>query len=194
LLAAVLRYSAAIVAQVKGTLFVDYVRMLRAKKGADWARYLSPTDLDYLNQHIEPNGWYPMATFERMGVAILAEVAQGDLDLVREWGRYSIDWLCAQHPNLVAHGDPCETLMRFQVQRQSFFDYPSLTMREIHDGGAMVVIAYGMCDRAEEAASHQTLGFFQRLLEVSGAKNVRVGFNSRSWNGEADTVLFMDWE
>ncbi len=180
-------------AQVKGTLFVDYVRMLRAKKGVDWARYLSPSDLEYLHQHIEPDAWYPMAAFERMGVAILAEVAQGDVRLAREWGRYSIDWLTAKHPNLVAHGDPRESLMRFQVQRQSFFDYPALTTREIHDGGATVVVAYGMCDRAEEAAAHQTMGFFERLLEVSGAKNVRVGFSSRSWEGQSETVLFMEW-
>ena len=180
-------------AQVKGTLFVDYVRMLRAHKAVDWARYLTPVDLEYLHQRIVPDDWYPMPAFERMGVAILAEVAQGDVRLAREWGRHSIDWLAAQHPNLVAYGDPRESLMRFQVHRQSFFDYPALTMREIHDGGATVVITYGMCDRAEEAASHQTMGFFERLLEVSGAKNVRIGFSSRSWEGSPETVLFMEW-
>ena len=82
--------------QVKGTLFVDYVRMLRAKKGVDWARYLAPQDMPYLEQQISPEEWYPMAAFERMGLAILAEVAQSDMGLVRHWGRIQIDWLACK--------------------------------------------------------------------------------------------------
>ena len=179
--------------QVKGTLFVDYVRMLRAKKGVDWARYLTPSDLEYLDQRIIGDDWYPMTAFERMGLAILAEVAEGDLRLVKEWGRMSIDWLCAIHPNLVAPDDPRESLMRFQVLRQSFFDYPALVMREITDGEARLVIAYGMGHRAEEAASLQTLGFFERLLEVSGAKDVQIGFDSTSWEGAPNTILSIQW-
>jgi hypothetical protein len=181
------------VAQVKGTLFVDYVRMLRAKKGVEWSRYLTPSDIEYLSARIIKDDWYPMAAFERMGLAILAEVAEGDVRLAREWGRMSIDWLCTIHPNLIAPGDPRESLMRFQVLRQSFFDYPALVMREISDAEANVVIAYGMGHRAEEAASWQTLGFFQRLLEVSGAKDVNIAFTSTSWDGGPNTVLSMQW-
>jgi hypothetical protein len=181
------------VAQVKGTLFVDYVRMLRAKKGVDWARYLAPQDLVYLEERISPDGWYPMTTFERMGVAILDEVAGKNLGMAELWGRMSTDGLCALHPNLLAPGDPCESLMRFQVLRQGFFDYPALTMREITDGEASVEVAYGMGARAEEAAAHQTLGFFARLLEVSGATHVKVGFAACSWDGAPRTIITMQW-
>jgi hypothetical protein len=181
-------------AQVKGTLFVDYIRMLRSKKDVDWSRYLAPADLNYLIQRIQPDEWYPMTAFERMGVAILDEIAEGNLDLVRNWGRYSIDWLCSIHPNLVAPGDPRESLMRFQVLRQSFFDYPALTMREITDDEATLGIAYGMGARAEEAASHQTMGFFERLLEFSGAQTVEAKFTSKSWDGGASTILALAWQ
>lgn len=179
--------------QVKGTLFVDYVRMLRAKKGVDWARYLAPQDIPYLEQQISPEEWYPMAAFERMGLAILAEVAQSDMGLVRHWGRIQIDWLSSLHPNLVAQGDPPESLMRFKVLRQSFFDYPALAIREVTEGEAHVTIAYGMGARAEEAASWQTLGFFERLLEVAGAQDVKIAFTSASWEGAAETILSMHW-
>ena len=51
-----------------------------------------------------------------------------------------------------------------------------------------------MCDRAEEAASWQTLGFFEHLLEVSGAYDVSVAFTERSWNeGESKTIVAMRW-
>jgi hypothetical protein len=179
---------------VKGTLFVDYVRMLRAKKGVDWARYLAPQDMLYLEERIVPDEWYPMVTFERMGVAILEEVADKNLGLVEQWGRFSVDWLCQIHPNLIAPADPRESLMRFQVLRQSFFDYPALTIREIMDGEATIAITYGMGARAEEAASHQTLGFFARLLELAGATDVRARFTSRSWDGAPTTLLSLVWE
>src|SRR5690349_436248 len=92
--------------RVKGTLFVDYVRMLRANKEADWSRYLQPGDLEFLSQRIDPSGWYPMESFERMGVAILAEVARGELELVREWGRAQTEWIGQSQPELLAQGDP----------------------------------------------------------------------------------------
>jgi hypothetical protein len=46
---------------------------------------------------------------------------------------------------------------------------------------------------AEEAASWQTLGFFERLLEVAGAKDIRGRFRSRSWMGDEKTVVSLDW-
>jgi len=104
-----------------------------------------------------------------------------------------IDWLSSLHPNLVAQGDPPESLMRFKVLRQSFFDYPALAIREVTEGEAHVTIAYGMSARAEEAASWQTLGFFERLLEVAGAQDVKIGFTSASWEGAAETILSMHW-
>jgi len=179
--------------RVKGTLFVDYVRMLRAKKGVDWSKRLQPQDLGYLVQRIEPDAWYPMETFERMGDAILAEVAGGSLELVRTFGRASIDWLCQQHANLVAPGDTIETLMRFQVLRRTFFDYSALEISSLSDGEATLHIVYGMGPVAEEAACWQTLGFFERLLEVAGARDVKAWFSSRAWAGEVVTSVQLRW-
>jgi hypothetical protein len=179
--------------RVKGTLFVDYVRMLRADKQKDWSRNLQPEDMGWLVRRIEADEWYPMETFERMGLAILDEIAHGDLETVRAFGRVSIDWLCMQYPKLLAPGDPLDTLMRFQVLRRSFFEYAALEMPSIADGEAAVSVRYEMGARAEEAASWQTLGFFERLLEVAGAADVKAWFSSRSWAGDSATVIQLRW-
>jgi hypothetical protein len=180
--------------RVKGTLFVDYVRMLRRRGDVDWSRWLEAVDLGYLVQRIDPDAWYPMETFERMGLAILTAIAQNDLDAVRIFGRGSIDWLCQTYVNLVASGDPRDTLMRFQVLRRGFFDYTALEIASISDGEASIVVSYGMGPRAEEAASWQTLGFFERLLEVSGATQVKAWFSSRSWADDLVTIVELRWE
>jgi hypothetical protein len=179
--------------RVKGTLFVDYVRMLRAQKATDWSKHLTPEDLSYLVQRIQPEEWYPMGTFERMGLAILEELSP-DPATIRAWGRAQVDGLCRSHAELVAHGDARDTLMRFRVLRASFFDYDALTIAELTDGDATLFISYGMSARAEEAASSQTLGFFERLLEVAGATNVQAWFENKSWTSEGRTRIRIRWE
>ena len=178
---------------VRGTLFVDYVRMLRARKDVDWSRHLESQDLAYLNERIAPDAWYPMGTFERMGLAILAEITD-DVQIARGWGRAQIDWLHSHEDKLIVPGDPCDTLMRFRVLRSGFFDFSALDIPSLHDGEVVVQVDYGMSPRAEEAASWQTLGFFERLLEMAGARGVQSCFLSTSWTGDLVTTIQLRWE
>ncbi len=175
-------------------MFAEYVRMIRGHKQHDWQTQLPPEDLSYLRARIEPAGWYPMATFERMGNAILTNIALDQLEAVRMWGRFSVDELRAAHPALVVPGDPVETLQRFRVMRATFFDFPALEIALLHDDQAEIVISYHMGAKAEEAASFQTMGFFERQLELAGARNVTARLRERSWAGDARTLLEVSWE
>lgn len=179
--------------QVKGSLFVDYVRMLRGHKGVDWPQLLPPEDVAYLQARIDPGGWYPMDSFERLGNVILRIVARGDLQAVRMWGRFSTDALRFANPGLVAVGDPIETINRFRVLRATFFDFEALDVLMLHDDEAQIAVRYHMGDTAEEAAAMQTLGFFERLLEFAGVREVEARFVERSWAGDARTVLGLHW-
>jgi hypothetical protein len=178
---------------VKGVLFIDYVRMLRSHKGVDWAMRLAPEDMKYLTGKIDPEGWYPMATFERMGNAILKEIAGGEVEGARMWGRLQVDSVRVQTPTLVAHGDAVETLMRFRVLRSTFFDFDALRVSDLCEGHATIRVSYHMGATAEEAASFQTMGFFERLVELAGATSVRARFVKRSWTGDAETIFELDW-
>lgn len=178
---------------VKGLLFSDYVRMIRGHKSVDWTAHLEREDLFYLRTQIEPTEWYPMETFERYGNAILREVASGDIEAVRMWGRMSVDQLCEVAPNLVAEGDPVETMMRFRVQRATYFDFEAIELPTLVEDHAHVVIHYFMGHVAEEAASFQTMGFFERLLAKAGARDISARFEERSWTGDARTLLALDW-
>ena len=167
--------------------------MLRAHKGIDLSPYLAQADLPYLSSRVDPELWYPMETFERLGVAILHEIARGDLQLVKHFGRVSLDALCALHPNLIAEGDPNESLLRFRVLRQSFFDFPALEIEDVFEDKATAIVSYGMGPVAEEAATWQTMGFFERLLERSGGAPVRVTLAERAWRGDGRTRIQLAW-
>lgn len=179
--------------QVKGVLFADYVRMIRAVKSYDWAQRLSPRELAFVKAPVDHAKWYPMEVFEQLGNAIFDVIAQGQLDLVRTWGRGQVDQLRAQQPILVADGDPVETLNRFRVLRATYFDFDTLNVPLLHLDEAQILITYQMGMPAEEAASYQTMGFFERLLEIAGAKDVTARFSSRSWVGDARTLLSLHW-
>lgn len=179
--------------QVRGVLFVDYVRMLRSQKAVNWSIHLAPEDLPYLQLQIDPTGWYPMAAFERMGNAILTTVTRGELFPVQLWGRYSAAQLRAAHPTLLEPNDPPETLARFRVLRETFFDFNALDVPLLHDNEAQIVVRYHMGMPAEEAASYQTMGFFEGLLELAGARDVRAQFQEKSWDGDDRTMVTLRW-
>ena len=179
--------------RVKGTLFVDYVRMLRGRKDVDWSKHVPAEDMVYLRYKILPDEWYPMEVFERFGLAILQFIAKDDLQAVEAWGRYSVDELRAIHPDLVVDGHPLESIVRFQKLRSSLFDFDAIEIVGVRQGEAKIRIDYGMGSKAEEAACHQTLGFFERLVEASGSPDCRARFKSRIWAGDASTILLLDW-
>lgn len=179
---------------VKGVLFVDYVRMLRGHKEQPWAAQLLPEDLPYLQERVVDGAWYPMETFERMGLAILRLVAGGDLELVRRWGRLSAADVASALEGLVVPGDPRETLMRVHVVRRSLFDFETLTVLEIDDGQAVLQVGFGMSPQAEEAAGVQTLGFFEGLVELADGRPTEAVLAERSWAGDSCTVLRLAWE
>lgn len=180
---------------VRGVLFLDYVRMIKSRKDLEWSKNIVAEDQRFLlHTKIDPDDFYPMATFERLGNAILKLIAGGEMELVRQWGSHSVDALVHGQPSLLAPWDPVETMTRFRVLRATFFDFEALQIPMLHVDEANVVIAYRMGPLAEEAASWQTMGFFQRLLEIAGASNVRAQFTERSWSGDARTLLELKWD
>jgi len=83
-----------------------------------------------------------METFERRGIAILREIAQDDLKRVKHFGRVSLDAPCKQYDNLVAAGDPNESLLRFRMLRQSFFDFPALDIQDVFEHQATAIVSW----------------------------------------------------
>jgi hypothetical protein len=168
--------------------------MLRRRKDIDWSRVLPPEDAGYLQQRIDADGWYPMESFERLGLAILEQLEGATLDAVRMWGHFSAHQFAAESTSIVAQNDPLETLMRLKVQRATLFDFPALDIPMLVDGEAYVVIDYRMGRTDEEAACFQTMGFCEGMLELAGASEIRARFVERSWAGDPHTRLLLEWQ
>ena len=178
---------------VKGVLFADYVRMLRAHGGRTLREFLLPEDQRYLEETIDLEQWYPMETFERLGVAIFQAIAEGDLGLVRDWGRASVERVVRMHEHVLVPGDPRESLMRFFVLRRSLFDFEALTMLQLSDTSASIGVEYGMEPLAERAAAVQTMGFFEGLVALAEGRDVQAEFLESSWRGDRQTIIGFSW-
>ena len=180
--------------RVKGVLFADYVRMLRAHRDLTWHEFLEPEDLGFVDQSVDPDGWYPLESFERLGIAILQTIAEGDLGLVLEWGRSSAATLAGTIDGVVVPNDPRESLMRFFVLRRTLFDFEALTMLQMSDASASVGVEYGMQPLAEQAAAVQTMGFFEGLIELADGADIHGEFLESSWRGDRQTIIGLTWQ
>jgi hypothetical protein len=179
---------------VKGVLFADYVRMLRAHQGRTLLEFLQPEDLSFLQQTIDLTAWYPMDSFERLGVAIFQAIAEGDLGLVRDWGHASVARIVGSNQHVLVPGDPRESLMRFLVLRRSLFDFEALCVLQLCDASASIGVEYGMQPLAEQAAAVQTMGFFEGLIGLAKGGEVHGEFLETSWRGDRQTIIGFSWQ
>ena len=180
--------------RVKGKLFLDYVKTMRAHKNVSWTDHIHSEDLRYLSEQIDQDAWYPMEAYERMGLAIFKLIADGDLNKVRNFGGMSVDWLTPQMNDLLVAGDNPATVRRFQQYRQSFFDFPALEVVDLQADRALLSLAFRMSPAAEQAACIQTQGFLVRLLERVEATPPESQFLSKAWEGDARTLLELRWQ
>lgn len=181
--------------RVRGALFRDYVRMVRAVPSADAARVRAELDDEargFLDARIDREGWYPMTAFERLGGAILTHVCRGELFPVQLWGRYSAQPLTTAYPIVVA-GDVRASLAGFTRVREELFDFDAITVASASATEASIRVAYQMGMPAEAAASHQTMGFFEGLIALTGGKVVDAAFRRRSWADDGDTIIGLRW-
>ncbi|HVZ36348.1 MAG TPA: hypothetical protein VG963_28160 [Polyangiaceae bacterium] len=167
--------------------------MIRRRKEVDWSRVLNPDDLQYIQQQIAPDGWYPMEVFERLGNAILAHHG-ATLDAVRMWGHLSLRSATETYPTLIAPGDPVDALMRLKVLRATMFDFHAFDIPMLSNEHAHICVSYQMGPTAEEAACYQTMGFCEGVVVLAGGTDVAARFLQRSWAGDAKTLIDLQWK
>ena len=127
------------------------------------------------------------------GMGNITEIASGDVDSVRLWGRLSAGIHAEAQPEIVALGDPIETMMRFKVLRSSSFDFDAIQIPVLDPDHARIDIRYQMGARAEEAACNQTMGFCEGLLALADVSVLHVAFEQRTWAGDDRTMLVIRW-
>ena len=180
---------------IRGSIFADYVDMIRKNKSVDWSKHISPGDLELTKQIILPGSWYPLEVFSRLGEAIFREVGKGNLEAARLWGRVSVDRLSKLYSIAVlVKGSPLKTLEKFKKISHLFFDFEGFEFTVRGDNHVSIKISPEFGRLAAAAYTHQILGSFQRLVELAGAQGVKAEFSAKSWEGRPQTVIELSWQ
>lgn len=161
--------------EIKGTWITDYARMIRANKDKDWDKYLRPEDWKIINAKILSSVWYPYESFMRMGSAVFREIAQGNLEIVRAFGKMFADNLASVYKSIIIPGDPQNTIGKVYSMQGSFFrDIPSLIAPVLHEPNRTIVKITVTSKEREigepEAFAYQFMGMMEKLIEKVGVK------------------------
>ncbi len=180
---------------VKGSLFKEYVRMIKKNKRIDWSKYLSPSDMNFIKHGIiTVVEWYPYETLQNLGDAIFHEIAGEDTEVARSWGRKTMEGLADLYrKNLIEKGDQFQTLKKFINMYKHFFDFGGfeLIVREENHVEIKVDQAFG--EKGAKGYGYQMIGSFERLIELSGADEVKAKFLKKAWEGARNTVIELRW-
>ena len=179
---------------VKGVLFLEYVRMIRKAKGFDYKKHLSEEDVNLVENWIEPSHWYPFETYQRMGELILYVIAGGKMELVRTWGTLSVQGLISIHEFLLKKGSPGESLKRFELLKSSFFNFDGFRISVDSENHALLSVYIATREKSREPSTLQLAGMVDGLLDKAGAQNVQSRFLGRSWEGDDESVIDYVWE
>lgn len=164
--------------KVKGTWITDYVRMIRAAKDKPWDKHLTAEDWEIVNSKVLSSVWYPYESFNRIGSAVFREIAGGNLEVSRSFGKMFAEKLAAVYKTVLVQGDPAATIGKVYALQGSFFqDIPSLISPVVHEKKRSVV-KISVTEKEKEigepeAFAYQFMGMLEKLVEKVGAENLR---------------------
>ncbi|MFO8057614.1 MAG: DUF2378 family protein [bacterium] len=178
--------------KVKGTVLVDFVKTIRSDKTGVYEPYLTEGDREVISSRILPSGWYPFETFKNCFQAVAEVLAGNDMEKVRQWGRlYGENILTSVYKAMIKQGQPMESLEKYGTYIRSFFDFGDIEVERVSDRKATVIIT-GFGDDFP-SLYYIMAGWIERSLELSGARDIKSGFDSKAWEGAPETRIRLEW-
>ncbi len=168
--------------QVKGTMLIQMVKVIRSNKDKNWDKWLKSEDWEIINSRILPSQWYPYVSFERIGLAVFKEMAQSNLDNVISFGRLLANGMEDIYANVFVEGDPVTSIEKFSIIRKTF-------MKDV-EGGTQITdhgpdwLKYKLAIlsqvdveidvEAAEVFAYMMAGTLEGIVEQAGGKNISV--------------------
>jgi len=179
--------------KVKGTIFSEYVRMIKANRELDWDEYLTDEEWKLVNEMILPSSWYPLESYKRMGLAVFKLMAKGDVKAAWNWGRLSVEGLTKVYKNLVSEGDPYEAVRRFTIIQGNLANFDIVELKKQEDRVLHVVFNVSFGGEADKAYAYHLGGMLERLAELNSSDPVKVDIIEKCWEGAPKTLFEIRW-
>ena len=162
--------------EVKGTLVVDFVRIIRSNPDKNWDRWFTPEDWKIIRSQILPSQRYPYKTFRNIAFAVFKEIGGGDLNVARQFGRFTMkNWIELYKTSILVPGDPVRSIEKVAMLRRNFMDIEVETKVAEHgpDWVRYQIIHYA--DEPDEerklAYVYQMAGQLEEVVAQAGGQN-----------------------
>lgn len=163
--------------QIKGTMAIDFVRIVRANRDKNWEKWLTPADLEIVNGKVLPSNWYPYDFFRRIAFAVFKEIAGGNLLTAQQFGRFQMRGLLAIYKNVLRPGDPGASVKTLAALYRTFIRgaYETRTT-ELEERSLTFEIEAAVEDDEERLLPfvYQVSGYILEIAEQAGGKNPEV--------------------
>ncbi len=164
---------------VKGAVLIDFVRIVRANPEMPWEKYMTSGDMELVRSKVMPSAWYPFEALCRIGYAVFMLTGKGNLDAAKGFGSFSMQDTFQKVYKDVLFGekDPLSALSKFVTLRNQFVKFrdsgfESLKMEKIAENRVRMTVKAPEYDRYIEPYAYHFAGATEKLLELSGAKDV----------------------
>ena len=188
--------------KIKGTVLLDYIRIIRSNPDRNWDKYLKKEDWEVVNSRVLPSMWYPYGLFFRTGKAVFEEIAAGNLQIAKQFGKANAETLFkgaykSMLDSILAQGGGVvRFLERYASLSLSLFNFITVNLEEITEKNVKLTIDVEM-DATEMLAEpyfNQLAGTVESLVTMSGGKNPKVVFISKYWENDPNTVYDVSWD
>ena len=187
--------------RVKGSIFLNYVRIIRANKERDWGKYLTDADLKLVFSEIMAHRWHPLDAYERIGYAIFQELAQGKMEIAWQWGRFAGEDIGKRYYHYLTRADDplkCIEWTKLFVQQGYQFDQPdfqALKFETLGPNQVKILIQYDHPSKAFAPYVYQVAGTYERLVEINGGKEVKVDIVKKNIEGSNPCAeILVSWK
>ena len=176
--------------QIKGAALLYFVKTIRADKSGVYNSYLTKEDLPIIQKKILPTLWYPYETFRRCLNAVFEVVGKKDYEKLKEWGSLYAEMIMTEmFKTTIKKNNPLEHMRRVPFYMEGFYNFghtvsqvenPQRVFLQLSDYDSDFSLIYIIME-----------GWFKRIAELCGAKDVKCEMVDKSWVNKTNTTSYI---
>jgi hypothetical protein len=177
--------------RVKGSMVIDFAKMIKANHDKPWQKYLDLDDMQTLNSMIIPLAWSPLKVFRKAGFAVFEVFGKKDPEAAREWGRNMVRKIPDEiYNSFFDKNDPARALRNYVNVNRSTFSFLRPRFSEAGPGAARIGL-HGAPEVKKEFPELDLLGLIlsgsvEELIIKNGGVNPQV---SAKTDGQDDELI-----
>ena len=184
--------SQALVTQVKGSMFVAFVRSIKADKSGMCNSLLTDEAREVARSLILASKWYPFDVYKSCFEAVCRVYIKSDPEAMRQWGRtYGEQTMTSIYGMVFAKTHALAGMDAFRDIAKNVYDSIEIESEMLSDNEIEIRISDFDPDFEEWYLVGQ--GWIERTLELVIKKDISSRIVERSWLGAPQTIYRMKW-